>query len=95
MRIPPAPDPMGTLAGVKAPDPTSVSSLSIEGCFPGGTWIPEYGPLWRSHCFWPHLSCGQGLPLLVSDRRCGEGGVSGYFSKSSRIFLNSSPTETT
>ena len=42
-----------------------------------------------------HLSCGQGLPLLVSDRRCGEGGVSGYFSKSSRIFLNSSPTETT
>lgn len=43
----------------------------------------------------PHLSREQGLPLLVSDGRRGEGGVSGYFSESSRIFLNSSPVETT
>ena len=43
----------------------------------------------------PHLSREQGLPLLVSDGRRGEGGVSGYFSESSRIFLNSSPMETT
>lgn len=50
----------------------------------------------------PHSRRGQGLFLLVSGRRCGEGDVGGYYSRvnplppePSRIFPDSSPRETT